>query len=104
MTNARLILPFLLAHHPYLVLQSKQTKAIYKIMQTLSLKHATTKLYLLTGTPFTQGFIDLYSQLKILGWDGNKELFVDAFCIRGQIPGLLGWQQPIIAYKNVDKL
>jgi len=85
-------------------LNTLQTKAIQKIMRNLKLYSNNIYLYLLTGTPFTQGFIDLYSQLKLLGWQGNKGLFVDAFCIKGDIPGLLGWQQPIVGYKNVDKL
>ena len=59
---------------------------------------------MLTGTPFTQGYIDLYSQLKILGWEGTKSLFIDAFCIQGNVPGLKTWEQPIIGYKNVNKL
>lgn len=90
--------------HKIKELDSLQTKAIQRIMRNLQMATSDVYLYLLTGTPFTQGFIDLYSQLKLLGWEGNKALFVDAFCVKGDIPGLLGWQQPIVAYKNVDKL
>lgn len=85
-------------------IQSMQTKAVNMIIRQIKLRADKTYLYLLTGTPFTVGYIDLYSQLKMLGYDCNKSDFVDSFCIRGQIPGLLGWQQPIIGYKNVDKL
>ena len=90
--------------HKIKELDSLQTKAIQKVVRNLSLVTPNIYMYLLTGTPFTQGFIDLYSQLKLLGWEGNKQLFVDSFCVRGDIPGLLGWQQPIVAYKNVGKL
>lgn len=85
-------------------LQSKQTLAIMKIKQALESVSTKTYLYLLTGTPFTTGYIDLYSQLKALGLEMNKTQFVDRFCERGHLPGLLGWQQPIVGYKNVDEL
>lgn len=90
--------------HKIKELDSLQTMAIKKITQMLVLKKAKVWTYLLTGTPFTKGYEDLYAQLKFLGWEGNKETFVDNFCIRGRVGGLLEWQQPIIGYKNVDKL
>lgn len=83
---------------------SLQSMALKKIEQELGLRKAKVWTYLLTGTPFTKGFEDLYAQLKFLGWDGTKERFKDAFCVMGQIRGLLEWQQPIVGYKNVDKL
>lgn len=61
-------------------------------------------LYLLTGTPFTKGFIDLFNQLHLLGLNMSKTEFMDRYTIRGDIKGLLNWQQPIIGYKNVDAL
>lgn len=85
-------------------LKSLQTQAIIKIQTTLKLKAYKVYTYLLTGTPFTQGYIDLYTQLKILGCDMTKTNFIDYFCIRGQLPGLLGWQQPIVGYKNLNSL
>lgn len=85
-------------------LQSKQTLAIMKIKKALELVSKKTYMYLLTGTPFTTGYIDLYSQLKALGLEMNKTQFTDKFCERGQVPGLLGWQQPIVGYKNVDEM
>ena len=85
-------------------LETLQTKAIRKIYQQLQIKTPNLYLYLLTGTPFTQGFIDLYSQLKLLGWDGTKGHFEDEFCIKGNIKGLKTWEQPIIGYKNVDNI
>ena len=85
-------------------LQSQQTQAIVKIKRNLLYTANKVYTYLLTGTPFTTGYVDLYSQLKLLGCDMNKTQFVDKFCERGHLPGLLGWQQPIVSYKNVDQL
>lgn len=85
-------------------LQSKQTKSILAIQRFLKLRAKSLNTYLLTGTPFTTGYIDLYAQLKILGCELNKGEFEEAFCVRGNVYGLLGWQQPIIGYKNLDKL
>lgn len=85
-------------------LQSQQTKAINQIVNTLERTANSTRLYLCTGTPFTKGYIDLYSQLKLLGYSETKGDFVEQFCIRGRVPGLLEWQQPIVGYKNVDAL
>lgn len=85
-------------------LQSLQTKAILDMIRNFMGISSRLYTYLLTGTPFTTGFIDLYAQLKILGCPLRKTEFVNNFCVKGSIPGLLGWQQPIIGYKNVDKL
>ena len=85
-------------------LQSHQTEAIFKIKKLLKLKADCVYTYLLTGTPFTVGYIDLYSQLKILDYPDTKTNFIERYCIRGNLPGLLGWQQPIVGYKNVDEL
>ena len=85
-------------------LQSSQTKAIFQIQSLLKLKSNKVYTYLLTGTPFTSGYEDLYSQLKILGYKENKTYFKDNFCILGNVGGLLGWQQPIVGYKNLDLL
>lgn len=85
-------------------IHSIQTLCINKIKQNLNLFANKVYSYLLTGTPFTTGYIDLYSQLKFLGYEGNKSEFIDDFCVRGCLPGLLGWQQPIVGYKNINKL
>lgn len=85
-------------------LNSQQTLAINKLKTALEYVASCVYLYLLTGTPFTTGYIDLYSQLKTLGYNEPKYSFIDDFCIRGQVRGLLGWQQPIVGYKNIDKL
>ena len=85
-------------------LNSLQTKSVFKIQSELKRVSSITYTYILTGTPFTIGYIDLYSQLKLLGYSGTKTAFIDKYCIRGNIKGLLGWQQPIVGYKNVDDL
>ena len=85
-------------------LQSLQTLAIFKIKSLLEINSQNLYSYLLSGTPFTTGYIDLYSQLKLLGWEQNKSYFKDNFCKMGNIKGLLGWQQPIVGYKNLDEL
>lgn len=85
-------------------LSSLQTGAIMQIKKYLEVKARQVYTYLLTGTPFTVGYIDLYTQLKMLGYEETKTTFIDLFCVRGNIPGLLGWQQPIVGYKNVDML
>lgn len=85
-------------------LSSLQTGAIMQIKKLLEITSNRVFTYLLTGTPFTTGYIDLYAQLKILGCNLTKSQFVDAFCVRGNVPGLLGWQQPIASYKNIDEL
>lgn len=85
-------------------LQSLQTGAIFLIKRLLMITANKVYTYLLTGTPFTTGYIDLYTQLKMLGYEETKTSFVDRFCVRGNLPGLLGWQQPIVGYKNLDEL
>lgn len=85
-------------------LSSLQTKAIFQIKKYLLLYSKNLYTYLLTGTPFTIGYIDLYTQLKMLGYNETKNNFIENFCIKGNIPGLLGWQQPIVGYKNLDNL
>lgn len=85
-------------------LQSQQTCAIMKLKKELQRIAKSVHTYLLTGTPFTTGYIDLYSQLKMLGSKMTKQTYIDRFCVRGNVPGLLGWQQPIVGYKNLDEL
>ena len=85
-------------------MHSQQTQSIKTIQKYLELKANKLYTYLLTGTPFTTGYIDLYTQLCFLGYDQPKYVFIDEFCVRGNVPGLLGWQQPISGYKNLDRL
>lgn len=83
---------------------SLTSKAVYKIQSLLKLKSSHLYTYLLTGTPFTTGYIDLLNQLHLLGCKMNKNTFIDNYCIKGKIGGLYEWQQPIIGYKNIDSL
>ena len=83
---------------------SLRTKAVKLLKIKLKCKTSSVYTYLLTGTPFTIGYIDLYSQLSILGLEMSKTKFIDNFCVRGRIRGLYEWQQPIVSYKNIDKL
>ena len=85
-------------------MSSLQNKAVNKIYSLCNVIGKKTYLYLGTGTIFTVGLIDTYAQLKLLGWEGNKTIFTEAFCIKGNIRGLPEWYQPIVDYKNVDKL
>lgn len=83
---------------------TKQSRAL-AILKSELLKYASDlHVYLLTGTPFTTGFIDVFNQLKYIGCPMTKASFRDTFCKIGSIPGLLGWQQPIIGYKNLPLL
>lgn len=83
---------------------SLQSLAISKIISLCKMMCSDTYVYLLTGTPFSTGYEDLYNQLKILGYTATKTIFYDNFCIRGNLPSLPGWQQPVVGYKNIDKL
>lgn len=82
---------------------SKTSKNIRKFINIVD-KYCDLYLYLLTGTPFTQGFIDLHNQLNLIGWNISKTAFIDKYGIRGNIAGLYNWQQPIVGYRNVDEL
>lgn len=84
--------------------EAQQTLALQAIKRELMCMSSSLHTYLLTGTPFTRGFIDVFNQLKFLGCQMTKTQFKDQFCVLGNIRGLLGWQQPIVGYKNVDKL
>ncbi len=85
-------------------ISSKTTKSIMQIKRRLNLVSKSLHTYLLTGTPFTKGYIDLYSQMKLLGYTSSKSTFVDHFCVKGNVPGLKSWEQPIVGYKNVQML
>lgn len=85
-------------------LSSIQTKAIFHLQKLLKVKAKNVYTYLLSGTPFTSGYIDLYTQLKILGCEMTKTEFINRFCERDHIAGLYDWQQPIKSYKNIDEL
>lgn len=84
--------------------QSQQTQVLQSIKRELMIASKYLHIYLLTGTPFTRGFIDVWNQLKFMGCPMTKTEFREQFCVLGNVRGLLGWQQPIVGYKNVDGL
>lgn len=83
---------------------SKQALALQSIKQELMMQSLSFHSYLLTGTPFTRGFIDVFNQLKFLGCQMTKTEFREKFCVLGNVRGLFGWQQPIVGYRNIDAL
>ena len=83
---------------------SLQTKTIFKIKDLLNIRAEKLYTYLLTGTPFTCSYLDLLSQLQLLGCKMPKYEFIERYCIKGSIMGLYEWQQPIIGYKNIEEL
>lgn len=83
---------------------SLQTKSIKAIQKKLEGKANKTFSYLLTGTPFTKGYMDLLTQLQVLGAPLSIGDFRANFCNVAQFPFLEMWEQPIIGYKNTDKL
>jgi hypothetical protein len=83
---------------------SLQSMALTRIQRESSAVCLDTRSYLLTGTPFTTGYIDLWAQLKFLGCPMTKGEFKDRYCVIGRIPGLMEWQQPIVGYRNLDDL
>lgn len=80
------------------------SKGINFIMSQLKVRGINPFVYLLSGTPFTNGYLDLYNQLKLLGCDMNKGDYEEKFCVRGNVGGLAGYQQPIVGYKNLKEL
>ena len=82
---------------------SKQSMAVDKMKKALS-KYNNVYMYLLSGTPFTTGYINLFNQLKLLGCGWTKGYFKENFCVLGHVYGLTEWQQPIVGYKNIDML
>lgn len=85
-------------------ISSSRFKAVNMIVNMCKMFAKKTYLYIGTGTLFTSGLEDIYAQIKILGWDGTKTQFLDRYCVRGDIHGLNPWEQPIVAYQNVDEL
>lgn len=79
---------------------SKISKAVDIIVNRINNPY----IYLLSGTPFTRDFVDLHNQLKLLNYPLTKTQFLDNFCIRDNIPSLMGYQQPIVGYKNLNEL
>ena len=79
---------------------SARSKCIKMLNDYCNIYCKSTHLYLLSGTPFSIGFIDMHNQLSMLGCKMTKTKFKDKFCIMGHVPSLKEWEQPIVGYKN----
>ena len=90
--------------HKLKTFTSVRTNSVKKIQHELKIRRNKVYTYLGTGTPFTSSYEDLYSQLKLVGWEETKGFFREHFCVLGHIMGLMEWQQPVVAFKNIDQL
>ena len=61
-------------------------------------------VYLLSGTPWTVGFVDLFSQLKLLGYKTTWKDFEDRFIVYDDAWYGSRHNRPIKEYKNVETL
>ena len=75
---------------------SKRTKFIMKL--------AATNIILLSGTPCSGKYENLYSQSKLLGWNITKTEFWNRYIRTRDIPGNGFPIKIVIGYKNVDEL
>ena len=82
---------------------SARSKCIKMLNDYCKIYAKKSYLYLLSGTPFSVGFIDMHNQLSLLGCTMSKTKFKDKFCIMGHVPSLKEWEQPIVGYKNEDE-
>lgn len=68
------------------------------------LKMKPTNVILLSGTPCSGKYEELYSQCKLLGWKISKKAFWDTY-VKTKNMEVNGFKIPIvIGYKNVDRL
>ena len=75
---------------------SKRTKFIMKL--------AATNIILLSGTPCSGKYENLYTQSKLLGWNITKGEFWDRYIKTKDIPGNGFPIKIVIGYKNIDEL
>lgn len=76
---------------------AKRTKFIHKLKPD--------NCILLSGTPTGGKYEKLWSQLKLLGWNINKDLFYRQYVVTEWIDDDSGFRIPVITgYKNVDRL
>lgn len=76
--------------------KSKRSKFILKLKPT--------NVILLSGTPCSGKYEELYSQCQLLGWNISKKAFWDTY-IQTRNMNVNGFKIPIvIGYKNVDRL
>ena len=75
---------------------SKRTKFIMKL--------SATNIILLSGTPCSGKYENLYTQAKLLNWNITKTDFWDRYIITRSIPGNGFPIKIVIGYKNIDEL
>ena len=75
---------------------SKRTKFIMKL--------AATNIILLSGTPCSGKYENLYSQANLLGWKISKTEFWDRYIKTRNIPGNGFPIKIVVGYKNIDDL
>ena len=75
---------------------SKRTKFISKL--------SATNIILLSGTPCSGKYENLYSQAKLLGWNITKTEFWDRYIRTRDIPGNGFPIKIVVGYRNVDDL
>lgn len=80
------------------------SKSVDLILAKMKSVSKSVTMLLLSGTPFTTGYIDLWNQLRLLGCPMLKQEFKDKYCIMGHYKRLAAWQQPIVGYKNLKSL
>jgi SNF2 family DNA or RNA helicase len=61
-------------------------------------------IILLSGTPISGKYEEIFSQAKLLGWEITKKQFLNHFCIleKSDFGGF--WSYSITGYKNIDRL
>lgn len=68
------------------------------------LKFQASNVILLSGTPVSGKYEEIYSQIQLLGWKISKKAFWDTYIITKNMQ-VNGFKIPIvIGYKNVDRL
>lgn len=82
-------------------MSSNNCRVVKKIVRECK---TLTGIYVLTGTPYHKKYEDIITQLQLLGADITKTEFIRRWCILGNNPGLLSYQQPIVGYKNEEEL
>lgn len=98
---------------------SNQTEGIFTLKKLLYQVSSSFNAYLLTGTPFTRGFIDLYTSLKFLEAKSfvnpdrvmSETEFKNNFCVLEPVPYAGMYYNPrkfqpmqVVGYKNIDAL
>lgn len=75
-----------------------------KLIKTKMKNYKLELIELLSGTPFKRGYEEILTQIQYLGSKMTKTLFEEKYCIKDNKPGLTGWQQNIIGYRDQDEI